>query len=225
VTIPASARACADYLDAKARETVEADLAAALAALDRMNPETRADADGGPALALAQMISLPVESWAELMGWVMAAMSELGALVLPLVVALAGRAEPSIREKAVTVWARTHGDSAPEFLSGPVASAARLGGGPETPKIRDARAWVGECIEAAPGNWVPYATMHKEYSAWARANGREQIAYNHLGSILSEELGLEKFKSGKVSYIGIRVKAAGAARSGAGRPEVQREAA
>jgi len=221
VTVPESRAACSDYLDARTRAGIEADLASAFAALDKMKPESAAQTDGGPALALAQMISLPVESWGELMGWVMAAMSEIGALVLPLMVALAGGAQPPIRERALKVWAQTHGDAAPEFLPGPVASAARLGSGPETPKIRDARDWVGECIEAAPGEWAPYATLHKAYSAWARENGREQIAYNHLGSILSEQLGLEKYKSGKVSYIGIRLKAGAPARRG----EKQTEAA
>jgi putative DNA primase/helicase len=65
--------------------------------------------------------------------------------------------------------------------------------------------FLDECVEAARGERLPAADLHRRYEAWCRQNGEVPVNPNELGRRLTDR-GFERKKSGVVFFLGVRLR-------------------
>jgi hypothetical protein len=130
--------------------------------------------------------------------------TEMGAALVPVAMALASR-----RRKPERQAENRTADPAPEAEpSGPSAPAL-----PERPDVRRIVSWMSARTKAVSGGLVPASELYDDYCAWARTRGHKPVSRTRFGTVLSDDLGLAKRKAGAkwtVNYLDLELKHSGA---------------
>jgi hypothetical protein len=66
--------------------------------------------------------------------------------------------------------------------------------------------FVRECLEMAEGASISFAELRATYHSWCAATRRDAVSDHRLGAAL-RDLGLEKWKSGRIRYRDLRLRA------------------
>lgn len=189
--------------DARARDRLDDDIRTAAAKLS--GAVVKGDADTSRHLAplflwLTEVTGVTVASAKDLRALLLLLITEMGAALVPVAMALAAR-RGSVRQ----FWRRRAIDPAPEAR--PVQ--------PSPTEREDARlimTWMDVRTCRTPGGRAEAADLYADYATWISARGQTPVTKTRFGSVLSEDCGLAKRKAGAkwtVNYLGLELKPVG----------------
>lgn len=199
-------RLAVEIEDARARDRLDDEIRAAAAKLS--GAVVKGDADTSRHLAplflwLTEMTGVTVASAKDLRALLLLLITEMGAALVPVAMALASR-----RSAPRPLRRAADADPAPEAKPAQPSPAER----------EDARAimtWMDVRTARSPGARAEAADLYADYSTWMTARGQTPVTKTRFGSVLSEDCGLAKRKAGAkwtVNYLGLELKPVGSPR-------------
>ncbi|MEL6374608.1 MAG: hypothetical protein AAFR04_11650 [Pseudomonadota bacterium] len=193
----------AELQDARAREALDDRIRVAAAGLSRVDVKGSADASRHlrPLFHwLTAVTGVTVVSSADLRALFLLLITELGAALVPVAMALA-----SGRKRLVALQVKSKADPAP------TAAPSRR----SVPQREDARAvatWLDVRVRQTSGARTPAGDLYADYAKWAEARDQTPATRARFGTILTEDCGLAKRKAGSkwlVNYLGVELKPSG----------------
>lgn len=188
--------------DAKTRDDLDDRIRAAAAELAGATARAQSTTDRSLAPLfrwLSTATGYVVASNADLRALLLLAITELGAALVPVAMALASGRRRGLR---LPVWRFRR--AGPD-TDGPASGLAPVSGPDEA---RDVSAWMDARTCRAPGAMAPAADLYADYHAWATARGLTPMHRTRFGGCLSSS-GLAKRKAGAawtVNYLGIALR-------------------
>jgi hypothetical protein len=193
-------------LDAERREAVKRDeLNAQLWALgtETQDGPVRAETSGPAVLApvlagLTARTGIVFASPRDLLVVLLLGLTELGAALVPLGIALAAR--PPVR-----MFRR----AADERPAEPQAASASAPETTQTPEQRALLTWLEARTRRTAGGMVSARDLYADYEAWCQVRGATPVTRMRFGLFLTDDLGIDKRKAGgkwTVCYLGIEWK-------------------
>jgi hypothetical protein len=206
----------AEQREAVARDEIDRAMADAAAALTGVRPvaDPRTSDKLRPVLAwLTATTGVVVASVADVRALLLLAITELGAAVVPLAMALA----TSVTDRAARrpVSAPTPGPARQGSGSSGGASGAGMRG-----ELADVLTWLTYRTVAADGGMTTAAALYADYEQWMAGRGRTAVSKQKFGGMLSEECAIPKRKAGAawtVNYLGLELRPVSGAGSRLGR--------
>lgn len=131
------------------------------------------------------------------------ALTELGAALVPLGLALSQR--PALRLARAKVPAVSQPASAPAIDAD------------QTPEIRALLTWLNARTHRTAGGMVSARDLYADYKAWCEVRNLKPVTSTRFGVTLTEDIGIEKRKAGAkwvINYLGIEIKPPVAERAG-----------
>lgn len=206
LTADQRARLEAELADARERDRTEDRIREVAARLS--GATARAAGEGAAQLApllawLTARTGVTVASNADLRALLLLAMTEMGAALVPLGMALSNG-----RRRRLLVWRRPSAEPAPAS-AGPAGAPAPSAHPPED--VERVRLWLDTRCVRKDGARVRAADLHADYCRWVKARGAREISGARFGAILGD-LGLARRKAGRawvVHYIGLQLRPSG----------------
>lgn len=212
------ARLQAEAADAAARDETEQRIREVAARLSGAVP--RASGESVAQLAplhawITERTGVTVASNADLRALLLLIVTELGAALVPLGMAIA-----SGRRRRLLVWRRASGVPAPDVP--PEAAGVPAGFAPD--EVAQVRQWREARTRAEPGALVAATALYADYARWCRTRAASPLVPARFGAVLTG-LGAGKRKAKRawtVHYVDLALREAGA---GGGRGVLLRVAA